>query len=322
MRVGSTVGPNSRVNACSKKVRAHQSSELAYSADIIIGRLDVNIGFIGLGSMGAPIARNIAAAGHGVHAWNRSPVEPPAGVRLVDSVEAALDADIVFTMLSDDPAIRAVILADDRLRTARPGMVHVVTATIWVDFAAELAAAHEAAGIGYVSAPVFGRPDVAAAAQLNIVAAGDPAAIALVQPIFDVIGRRTFVMGDDPKAANAAKIAGNMMIAMAIEAMAEAIALAESQGVGRGAFVDLMTQTLFGGRVYENYGAKIVAGDFDAGFRMALGLKDLRLADAVGQASGKSLPMLAAVKGRIGEAVDAGLADRDWSAVADFTLRG
>ncbi len=283
----------------------------------------MDIGFIGLGRMGTAMARNLAGAGHAVRAWNRSPVPPDtiAGGTIVPTPAEAFDADVVFTMLSDDAAIRTVVLGSGVLDRGRPGVVHVVTATISVAFAEELAAVHATRGIAYVSAPVFGRPDVAEAAKLNIMAAGDPAAIETVRPLFDVIGQRVFVMGHDPKQANAAKVAGNMMIAMAIEAIAEGVVITEAHGVERKAFLDLMTQTLFGCRAYENYGSKVLTNDYEPGFRLDLGLKDLRLATEAGSASGKRLPMLDVVRGQMSDASASGMGERDWSAMADHTLR-
>ncbi|WP_404477732.1 NAD(P)-dependent oxidoreductase [Novosphingobium sp. BL-52-GroH] len=282
----------------------------------------MDIGFVGLGRMGLAMASNLGRAGHRVRAWNRSPVPAdavPNGV-IVATPQEAFDADVVFTMLSDDAAIREVVLDGDLLSRARQGLVHVVAATISVGFADELAQVHAAQGLGYVSAPVFGRPEVAEAAQLNIIAAGASDSIARVAPLFEVIGRRVFTMGEHPRAANASKVAGNMMIAMAIEAMAEAVAITEAHGVERGAFLDLMTQTLFGCRAYENYAGKIVSGDYEPGFRLALGLKDLRLATAAGDASGKVLPMLDAVHGQMSAALAAGRSDDDWSAMAENLL--
>jgi len=283
----------------------------------------MEIGFVGLGRMGLAMASNLGRAGHAVRAWNRSPVAADAVVngRIVATPQEAFDADVVFTMLSDDAAIRDVVLGADLLSHAREGCVHVVAATISVAFAQELAAAHAAHGVGYVSAPVFGRPDVAEAAQLNVVAAGAPDAVARVTPLFEVIGRRVFVMGEDPGHANASKIAGNMMIAMAMEAIAEGIAITETHGVDRQAFLDLMTQTLFGCRVYENYGGKIVSGDHEAGFRLALGLKDLRLASEAADAFGAPLPMLGAVRSQMQAALDEGRGEQDWSAVAEHLLQ-
>ena len=282
----------------------------------------MEVGFIGLGAMGSAMARNLVKAGHRVRAWNRSPeaVQIIEGLESVSSPREAFQADVVLTMLSDDDAIREVLLSSNVLQDARPGVVHVVTATISVEFADELRAKHEEAGIGYVSAPVFGRPDVAAEAQLNIMVAGEKEAVETARPLLDVLGSKTWVLGEDPKQANAAKIAGNMMITMAIEAMAEAVVLTESNGLAPEPFFDLILNTLFAGRSYETYSAKIMNGDFEPGFRMQLGLKDLRLATAAGEKSGKNLPMLDAVRGRMSEAVEAGMGDKDWSGIADYTL--
>ncbi len=282
----------------------------------------MDIGFIGLGAMGSAMAANLVKAGHAVRAWNRSSDAGKAvdGVTMVSSPAEAFQAEAVFTMLSDDPAIRSVLLDTGVLSQARAGLVHVVTSTISVAFAGELADAHAKAGLGYVSAPVLGRPDVAKEGQLNILAAGMPEAVATVRPLLDVLGRRVWDMGEVPARANAAKIAANMMITMAIEAMAEAVALTEANGLPRAAFFELILGTLFSGRSYESYSAKIAKDDYEPGFKARLGLKDLTLAAAAAEAAGKALPMLGAVRGRMAEAVDAGLGDKDWSAMAGFTL--
>jgi 3-hydroxyisobutyrate dehydrogenase-like beta-hydroxyacid dehydrogenase len=272
--------------------------------------------------MGSAMARNLAQAGHRVRAWNLSPVADglASGMQIVSSPAEALQAEAAFTMVSDDAAIRDVLLSSGALHGARPGLVHVVTSTISVGLADELRVRHAEAGLGYVSAPVFGRPEAAEAAQLEIMAAGEKGAVETVRPLLDVIGRRTWVLGDDPKQANAAKIAGNMMITMAIEAMAEAVVLTGSTGLMPEAFFDLILRTPFGCPVYRSYSARIVSGDFDAGFTMNLGLKDLRLATAAAENTGRTLPLLDAVRARMAEAVEAGMGDRDWSAIADYTL--
>lgn len=281
----------------------------------------MQIGFIGLGAMGSAMARNLVAAGHEVRAWNRSggTIE---GVTMLGSPAEAFDAEAVLTMLSDDAAIRSVVLEAGLLAGARPGLVHVVASTISVGFAHELVAAHAQAGVAYVSAPVLGRPDVAAAGALNILAGGPRAAIDRVRPILDVIGARIWEMGEDAPSANAAKIACNMMLTMAIEAMGEAVVLGEANGVSREAFFELILGTLFGGRAYQTYSAAIVQGDYTPGFKATLGLKDLRLAREAAEAAGRRLPMLDAVHGRMRETVEAGLGDRDWSAMAGFTIDG
>src|SRR5215475_3477283 len=156
----------------------------------------MDVGFIGLGMMGIAMARNIAKAGHKVRAWNRSPVDraQAEGLEIVKTPQEAFQADAVFTMLSDDAAIREVVLAPNLMKGARAGTVHIVASTISVDFAAELAAGHKELGIAYLSAPVFGRPEVAAAAQLNIVVGGARSAIDKAAPLFAAIGKKTWVM--------------------------------------------------------------------------------------------------------------------------------
>lgn len=279
----------------------------------------MQIGFIGLGAMGSAMAKNLAAAGHDVRAWNRSR-SAVQGVTMVDTPAEAFDADAVLTMLSDDEAIRSVVLEHGLLDHARAGSVHVVASTISVAFAHELVAAHAVAGIGYVAAPVLGRPDVAAKGELNILVGGNPQAIDTVRPILEVIGGRIWPMGPDAPTANAAKIACNMMITMAIEAMAEAVVLTEANGLPREDFFELILGTLFGSRSYQVYSAKIAESDYQPGFKASLGLKDLRLAREAASGAGKVLPMLNAVHGRMGETVNAGFGSQDWSAMARFTL--
>ena len=285
----------------------------------------MDVGFIGLGAMGSAMAANLVKAGHQVQAWNRSGNPGIDGLTMVAGPADAFQADVVLTMLSDDPAIREVLLDAGALQagvlqTARGGLVHVVTSTISVGFAGELAAAHEGVGIGYVSAPVLGRPDAAREAQLHILAAGKRQAVDKVRPLLEVLGRKVWDMGETPTQANAAKIAANMMITMAIEAMAEAVALTEANGLPRGAFFELILGTLFGSRSYQIYSANIAGGHYEPGFKARLGLKDLRLATAAAEAAGKRLPMLDAVRGRMAETVDAGMGEKDWSAMADYTL--
>jgi 3-hydroxyisobutyrate dehydrogenase-like beta-hydroxyacid dehydrogenase len=268
--------------------------------------MDMDITSIGLGSMGSAMARNLAAAGHRVRAWNRSGCSVE-GVIVLDAVGDAFDADVILTMLFDDTAIRSEILDADLLSTARSGAIHVVSSTISVAFAEELVAAHEPAGVGIVSAPVLGRPDVAATGNLNVIVGGAPAAIERVRPVLEAIGSRVWPMGERAPAANVAKIACNMMIAMAIEAMAEAVVLAETNGLSRDNFFELILGTLFGGRPYQTYSANIASGRYDAGFKASLGLKDLRLAKEAAGATGRVLPMLDAAHVRMGEAIAAGI---------------
>ncbi|MCT7305409.1 NAD(P)-dependent oxidoreductase [Ralstonia wenshanensis] len=279
----------------------------------------MEIGIIGLGAMGREIARNLAAAGHKVVAWNRSGGSV-AGVQMVDAPTQVLQADMALTMLSDDAAIRSVLMEGDLLAQARPGLVHVVASTVSVAFSRELAEHHRARGIALVAAPVLGRPDVAARAELNILAAGDPAAIDKVKPALEVIGQRIWRMGDDPRMAFAAKLACNMMISFAIEAMAEAVVLTEAHGVPRERFLELILGTLFGTRPYQTYSGNFIRNEYPPGFKATLGLKDLRLAKEAARDADRELPMLDIVYARMRDAVDAGYGDQDWSAMVKATL--
>ncbi|WP_322101908.1 NAD(P)-dependent oxidoreductase [Paraburkholderia sp. J41] len=280
----------------------------------------MEIGIIGLGAMGREIARNLGAAGHTVTAWNRSGGQVE-GVHMVETPAQALQADVALTMLSDDAAIRSVLLDANLLSQVRPGLVHVVASTISVAFAEELTTSHRAAGIDYAAAPVLGRPDVAAKGELNVLAAGAPTVLEKVRPVLEIISKRIWYMGEEPPTAHAAKIACNMMITMAIEAMAEAVVLTEANGLARERFFDLILNTLFGSRSYQVYSTNIINDRYEPGFKAVLGLKDLRLAHAAAEQLGRNLPMLEAVRHQMTEAVNAGGGDRDWSVMADYTIR-
>lgn len=277
----------------------------------------MDVGFIGLGLMGRAMARNLAKAGHRVRGWNRSKVEGLEGVEIVGAAVDAFDADATFTMLSDDAAIHEVVLASGVLASARPGVTHVVCSTISVACAEQLTAAHREAGVAYVAAPVFGRPDAAEAAKLNVLAAGDARAVEKVKPLLEAIGQRVWSMGGEPKSANAAKIGGNMMLGMAVGAMAEGAALAKINGLDPKAFFELMLGTLFAGApVYGIYAPKILSGDFEPGFKLRLALKDIGLAMAAAGDQSPHLKMLHAIKAEMDAALEAGLGEKDLSAVS------
>jgi 3-hydroxyisobutyrate dehydrogenase-like beta-hydroxyacid dehydrogenase len=278
----------------------------------------MKIGFIGIGAMGAAIVPNLVKAGHEVHVWNRSPeaAEALEGVTVLKAAEEAFQLDAVMTILANDDAVREVIISPGLPATARKDCVHVMMATISIPLVEELAKLHADAGIGYVSAPVFGTPNMAEAQQLNVVAAGDPATIDKVQPLLDAIGQKTWRVGDEPTHANVVKIAGNMMITLAIEAMGEATALTQSYGVSAATFLDILTNTLFASPSYKRYGGFIATDTYDPGFKLVLGLKDVNLALSAAEAKGTKLPAAEIVRNGMTLAVDKGWGSNDWSILA------
>jgi len=283
----------------------------------------MNIGFIGIGSMGAAMVPNLVKAGHRVSVWNRNAAAARAldGVAVLDSPAQAFQNDAVLTMLADDKAVRSVIFDSDSLVSARKGCVHVMMATISPPLVDELYEKHRNAGIAYVAAPVFGVPAAAAKAQLNIVVAGDAQAIAKVQPLFDVLGQKTWRVGADPKRANVTKIAGNLMITLAIEAMGEASALTESYGVKASDFLNIMTNTLFASPSYQRYGGFIGSNSYEPGFKLTLGLKDVNLALDAAKDKHAVLPAAEIVRENMLAAIDEGLGGKDWSILAKMVRR-
>ncbi len=283
----------------------------------------MNVGFIGVGSMGAAMVSNLVKAGHHVGVWNRSAAAAEAldGVTVLASPAAAFENDAVLTMLSDDKAVRSVIIESGALESARKDCIHVMMSTISLALVEELQALHRDVGIAYVSAPVFGVPAAAAKAQLNILAAGDADAIATVQPLFDAMGQKTWPLGDDPTRANIAKIAGNMMITLAIEAMGEATALTESYGLKAADFLNILTNTLFASPSYQRYGGFIGSNTYEPGFKLTLGFKDVNLAFEAADAKGTTLPAATIVRENMQAAIDQGLGDKDWSILAKVARR-
>ncbi len=282
----------------------------------------MDIGFIGLGNMGAPMAANLLGAGHRVTAYNRSPGKVSAlaerGATPAASVADACRGDVVVTMLADDGAVEAVSLSDNGIvSTLSPGAVHVSCSTISAALTDRLADAHAAAGQSFVSAPVFGRPEAAVAAKLFVIAAGDAAAVTDAEPVFDAIGQRTFVVSDTPRAASLVKLSGNFLIASVIEALGEAMALVAKGGVTKPDYLEILTSTLFDAPVYRTYGGLMARGEFEpAGFAATLGLKDVRLALAAGEELRVPLPIASLVRDKFLTLIARGGGELDWSALS------
>lgn len=282
----------------------------------------MRIGFIGLGKMGGAMAANLLTAGHTLSVWNRSPdkaapLVAQGAARAASPAEAAAGAEIVVTMLADDAALEAVVFGEDGFLAARPDLLHVSMSTVSVALAARLTQAHRGAGGRFVSAPVFGRPAAAQAAELVVLAAGEPDARADSAPVFDAVGRRTFAVGDTPSAANLVKLCGNFMIMASIEAMAEATTLAGNGGVDRRLLLDILTETLFAAPVFRNYGPAIVEERYrPAGFTAPLGLKDMRLVGEAAKATGTVMPVRDIVDRHLRAAIALEGDDIDWAGAA------
>jgi len=286
----------------------------------------MDIGFIGLGDMGSAIAANLLKAGHTVRVWNRSPQAAAKlaalGATVADSAAHAFAGDAVFSMLADDNALRAVLLDSGVLAGAAPGLVHVNLATISVALAEQLATLHAQYGVDYVAAPVLGRPDVAAAAKLNIVAGGTDRAIDRVLPLLDAIGQKTWRAGPRPQDANLLKVAVNFMLASAIETTGEAAALVSGYGIDPAMLIELISNTLFPGPVYAGYGKMIAEQRYEpALFKARLGLKDVSLALAAAEAVATPLPVASVVRDNLIDVVAHGDGDKDFAALGAVALR-
>ncbi|PWK91956.1 NAD(P)-dependent oxidoreductase [Fulvimonas soli] len=286
----------------------------------------MKVGFIGLGAMGSAMASNLVAAGHAVTVWNRSPAaaEPLAslGAKVVRTADRAVQGEAVLSMLANDAAVREVFLDGGLLDAMDPGTVHVNHATISLALAKELAEAHARRGLGYVAAPVFGRPDVAAAGRLNILAAGVPASVEKVRPLLQAMAAKVWPLGEAPERANVVKLAGNFMLAAAIESMAEASALARAHGVAAADFLEVMTATLFAAPAYQGYAKPIAERRYKpAGFALPLGYKDIGLAQAAAEAARVPMPFAGVLRDGLLEALAAGDEDVDWSVLAEVAAR-
>lgn len=285
--------------------------------------MSTTVGFLGLGTMGSGMAARLLESGAEVLVWNRGkdPVAELVAKGAKEAAEArdALAADISFSMLANDAAVDQVLSAAN----LTPGTIHVNMASISPNFQDEITERFAAAGVAYAAACVLGRPPVAAAGQLNILAAGPAQVLDAAQPYFDLMGKRTWVFGDTPSIANAVKASVNYNIIHVMQALGESIAMTERLGVEPETFVELLTSTLFSGVVYSGYGKEIVDQAYKpAGFSMALGRKDLGLAEEVAAQNGVVLATMDGLK----RVFDTALAtedyrDADWGAIAEVTRR-
>jgi 3-hydroxyisobutyrate dehydrogenase-like beta-hydroxyacid dehydrogenase len=283
------------------------------------------VGFIGLGHMGSPMARRLIDAGYEVTVWSRTAAHADdlaaCGATRADSPEDAIATGHLFSMLANEDVLRAVLPAG-LLRAAPPGFIHVNHATISASAAEEFAAEAAGGGYGYVAAPVVGRPGVAAAGALTILAAGAPEAVDASMPMLEVMGRRVWRYGDAAPAANLAKIAVNYLIAHALQALAESITLLERSGLDTGQFVPMINDSVFPGPVYGGYGDAIARSAYTPpGFTTVLGLKDVMLAVNAAADAGVQLPSAPILREIFETTVSEVGADLDWAAIAEITRR-
>jgi 3-hydroxyisobutyrate dehydrogenase-like beta-hydroxyacid dehydrogenase len=283
----------------------------------------MKIAFAGLGQMGAAIAANLIRAGHDVAVWNRSlakgrPLVEAGATQGATPKDAVAGRDAVLSMLADDAALDAVLSGEHGILAGlKAGALHISMSTISVATADSVAARHAERGQCFVSAPVFGRPDAAAAAKLFVVTGGDPAQLRIAAPLFAAVGQRTFHVGDKPSAANLVKLCGNFMILAAIETMGEAMTLAEKGGVPKATLLEVLTGTLFDAAVFRNYGAILVAEKFrPAGFAAPLGLKDMRLAGQAAETGRVPMPLLSLLRDHLLQTIANEGEDIDWSGIA------
>ncbi len=287
----------------------------------------MKIAFIGLGRMGAGMARNLLRAGHTVAVYNRSREKADQlaadGARVASSpADASRDVEAVMTMVADDQALEQIVFGNDGIAEAmKPGCVHLSHSTISTVLARKLTAEHAQRKQGYLSAPVFGRPDAAESKNLLVVAAGPGELIERCRPLFDAIARKTFVVGAEPWQANVAKVCGNFMVISAIEAMGEAFATLRKAGVDPEAFLDIM-HALLGWTVITNYGHLIAQEKFEpAGFALKLGLKDVRLVLAASEECAAPMPLASLVHDQLLAALAQGQGEMDWSSVTQVVAR-
>src|SRR6266853_837632 len=287
----------------------------------------MKVGFIGLGRMGAGMAGNLLTAGHAVTVYNRTRAKAEAlvrrGAKEAATIADACRGDAVFTMLANDEAVEAVVFGEHGILENLPaGGIHISSSTISVGLAERLAAAHAGVGQGFVAAPVFGRPDVAAAGNLYVLAAGERAAVQTTAPLLDAIGQKTLVISETPTAAYLVKLSGNFLIGSVIEALGEAMAFVGKGGIDARQYVEILTSTLFGAPIYKTYGTLLAEGKFEpAGFAAPLGQKDIRLVLAAAEDLRVPMPIASLLRDRFLALLAQGGDRLDWTAIGALAAK-
>jgi len=284
----------------------------------------MKVGFIGLGSMGHAMARNLIKAGHEVTVYNRTRAKADElardGAKVAATPAETASSEVIMTMLADDHALEDVLLgAGNLLSKLGPEQIHVSMSTISVELARNLVEAHRRHGTGFVSAPVFGRPEAAEAAKLFVVAAGPKALVDKCDPLFSAMGQKTFVLGEDPSVANVLKLSGNFLIVSTLECLGEAFALVRKYGMDPQQYLDIITNSFFSAPFQKNYGGIIAQEKYEpAGFSLRLGAKDVRLILAAADAADVPMPVASVLHDRFLTGISRGMGEKDWSAIAQL----
>ena len=286
----------------------------------------IKVSLIGLGSMGTAMAHRLLEQGFALDFWNRSAKDNSEllakGAVQVDLADC-LKNDFVISFLSNDAAALEVF-SEQNLSAASAGTIHINMSTVSPEASGTLAKLHAKHSIGYIAAPVLGRPIAITNGKLLIVAAGDSKDIDAASLIFEKVSAQYWNVGADHAKANLVKLGVNYNLIHALQAIGESVALVESGGVDPNIFMEILTHTAFAGSAYAGYGPMIVNRRYSPpGFSMTLGLKDLKLIEDAASAGGLTLPVAAVLRKLFETAqVDPELKDLDWSAIAELTRRG
>jgi 3-hydroxyisobutyrate dehydrogenase-like beta-hydroxyacid dehydrogenase len=279
----------------------------------------MKIAFLGLGKMGSAIARLLVKSGEELTVWNRTAGRAEAlgreGAKIAQSAaEAAAGADVVFTMLMDDPALREVLYKGKVLESLGSGAIHVSLSTLSVALSKELTEEHAKRGQHFVAAPVFGRPHIAEAGKLRVVLGGAAEPVEKVRPLVEKFSRGISVVGENPWSAHALKLGGNFLITAMIASLSEGFVYAEALGVLPEVFLDTVNKALFQSPFYEMYGKIMLTPPEKPGATMAVGEKDMRLFREAAQDSKVRTPLADVFMATFHRAFEAGMKDADWAA--------
>ena len=279
----------------------------------------MRIAFLGLGQMGANLARLLLERGYDLTIWNRTPSAAErlaqAGATVAQTPAlAVVDAELVFTMVHDDEALESILLEQGALAAIPSGATHVSLSTISPALSDRLAAEHSAHQQNFVACPVFGRPAIAAEGKLWLAIAGAEPVVTSILPILDTFSRGYTIVGDKPSAASAVKVGGNFLITAMIASLSEGMVFAEAHGIDPALYLELVNAALFQSQFYANYGKVMLNPPEQAAATVELGAKDTRLFREAASEMSTGTPLADIFQQHLDEAAAAGLGRADWAA--------